>query len=696
MKKYIAIALSLVLILNCFAFFTSCSNSENSKTVKKLELDINFEAYETGALLYDAEKLEAQDFGVYSSEGKLYQGKDYAFANISVTDSVVYTGEKSMKYDNYGQYVTTPLKLLPNTKYTLSFFYYCQTEDPDCHVSKLTCGVYDTEASASDGNMTKLAGAGTQYTERFNENFASNTWRKVVMNFETYDQVENAVFGCKIGLADGENVKSTCFIDNINLALAKNVIKSDLSIKNSTASSVELITATPDTIFPGDKVKFKVFTADNLTPKVEVNANIINPDENGDYSFVADKKVEIKVKCDGDDKRRDANIDKEGNDLSRYNADIAALPIWEGDTVYHENLLFVPGRDTAKLLYPISEVISVRSYDLYTNYIEGVDFEITDDGLIKRLENSRIPLYKGDLITETENAFPTADGKYLEFIGDHTYVKYGIAVTYEHKTQWQDGEGYNPIEIRSVEEQLPKVFEKLKKGEEVNILIYGDSISTGWSSSGLNFVNSIYSKTGEVGSNVINVPPYTPTWPEMVKSELERLYPKAKINLKILALGGTKSNWGAKSIKERLGYLGEDWKTDLMILSYGGNDATAKMSSDEFFDNMQNIIYEFRDPADSVCNPEAEVLLWSQSLPNTAATTYAPEVYLGYQDELEYIAGENEGVALVKLTDQFVEIIQSKLAIDYLNTNVNHPNDFTTRVVAQGLIAALTPAENQQ
>lgn len=691
MKKYVSVLLSVILTFSCLGILASCSLFEKERI---LESALGFEEYESGTVLFDAAGDIANDKVLaYSPKGKAFKGEDFVAANVTVTNSNAYTGEKSMEYKVYNQTVTAPMTLLPNTKYTLSFFFYCKTEEADCFISRIDCGIYDLKKSEEAGSMTKLSGTGTSYKEVFTSSFAPNTWRKIVVNFETKEEVENAAFGVKFTAKSKESGKTVCLVDDINLSLAENTPKSEVTIENTKISSVELITATPNTIFPNDKIEFKVVTANGLTPEVKVNSETLTPNENGIYSFVAKSKVKIKVECEGDDDRLNVNEDKNGNDLTKYNYDVAAIPVWQGNTVYHETALFVPGRETAKLLYPISEAISVRSYDLYTSYVEGLDYEITSDGLIKRLENSRIPVYEGALTTETENAFPTADGKYLEFIGDYTYVKYAIAVTYEHKAEWQGEEGYNPIKIESVQDKIPNIFKKLENGEEVNIVIYGDSISTGWSSSGLNYVDSIYSKTGVVGSCVLNVPPYTPPFPEMLKEGLEKLYPDATVNVKILALGGTKSNWGASAIRGRLDYLGEGYKADLMILAYGGNDATAKMSSDDFYSNMQNIIHGFNDYNLEVDNTDAEVLLWSQSLPNTAATTYVPEVFLGYQDELEYIADDNEGVALVKLTDQFVEVLKSKEAIDYLNTNVNHPNDFTTRIIAQGLISALTPKD---
>ena len=535
----------------------------------------------------------------------------------------------------------------------------------------------------------KASGKGTVTKEAYNPSHLADGWHKIVLEFETGDTTDNLVFAYRYfekSKTGNKTGKTTLFVDDINLYLAESFVKSEVEIKNKTAASVELITANPQIISPDDTIEFKVVTAKGLTPEVEVNSKTLTPNEKGVYSFVAKKNTSIEVVCEGDENRRDAGVDKNGNDLTRYNAEIATVPYWQGDVVYHENVLFVPGRETAKLLYPVSEAISVRSYDLFTNYIEGLDYEITADGLLKRLEGSRIPIFTDPLETDEENGFPTADGKYLSFINDYDYVKYAISITYEHKTIWPNGEGYNPVKTDSAKEKLPRVFEKLENGEEVNIVVFGDSISCGWSSSGLNFEKQIYSKEGLVGSNVFNVPPYTPPWPEMLKAQLEKSYPNAKINLKILALGGTNSYWGAKTISERLGFLGEDWTTDLMILSFATNDIYKGIKAEEYYTYMQYIIDMFWG-----VSPDAEVLLWSQTLPNLNTTVYPVEAYSEYQQQLENIADANDGVALVKTTDHFMEVIKSKEAIDCLNTNVNHPNDFTTRLMAHGLIAALLP-----
>ncbi len=64
--------------------------------------------------------------------------------------------------------------------------------------------------------------------------------------------------------------------------------------------------------------------------------------------------------------------------MERYDLDRYILPVWQGDTVYFETVLFVGETDSAPLLYPIKEIIGVYNYGLQIEYKLGVDYEIRD------------------------------------------------------------------------------------------------------------------------------------------------------------------------------------------------------------------------------------------------------------------------------------------------------------------------------
>ena len=76
--------------------------------------------------------------------------------------------------------------------------------------------------------------------------------------------------------------------------------------------------------------------------------------------------------------------------MERYDLNRYILPVWQGDTVYFETVLFVGETDSAALLYPIKEIIGVYNYGLQIEYKHGVDYEIRD-GKIYRLKGGNMP-----------------------------------------------------------------------------------------------------------------------------------------------------------------------------------------------------------------------------------------------------------------------------------------------------------------
>lgn len=382
------------------------------------------------------------------------------------------------------------------------------------------------------------------------------------------------------------------------------------------------------------------------------------------------------------------------SNLSEYNEDVFLTKIWQGDTVFHDVALFTPNRKKIRLLYPVDEIISLRSYSLDKEFALGKDFKVTADGEIELLEGSEIPVYTSPLYTEKKPeslAFPLRDNpnRYLCFTGDTTYPSYAVAVSYKHTRVFANG--FKPLAPQSQKDKLKNVIKKLEQGKEVNVLIFGDSISCGWSSSGLNSTDKIYSinnKENEFLSYVINVPPFAPTWFEMVISKLSKEYPLAKINLKNLALGGAGCNWGKNNFKARIDLWkaekGQDVKADLVLVGFGVNDVCGNLSVKDFKANIEAIV----DVARNNCaDDNTEFLIYSPMIPTQKAINWDKEILLDYEAAIEQIADNDDKIAVTKLTSLFNQIIKSKEPQDYLNTNCNHGNDFTARMYATSILA---------
>ena len=66
----------------------------------------------------------------------------------------------------------------------------------------------------------------------------------------------------------------------------------------------------------------------------------------------------------------------------KYDLDSYMSPIWSGNVVHNETVMFVGIDDKASLLYDADRIFSVRSYDLSVEYVEGVDYDYVDGKLV--------------------------------------------------------------------------------------------------------------------------------------------------------------------------------------------------------------------------------------------------------------------------------------------------------------------------
>lgn len=340
-----------------------------------------------------------------------------------------------------------------------------------------------------------------------------------------------------------------------------------------------------------------------------------------------------------------------------YTLDAYLAPLWKGKVVYNETLLFVGKEDRAPLLYAPSEIISVRSYDLETEYKEGIDYTV-EDGCIVLTENTSMPYF------EELEYYPVdpEQGTYFEcgkpgkpFIlfgeGD-TFCSRQVAVTYRTRERWRNETPADQSQY------FPKTLAKLRAKEDLKVVFYGDSIATGANSSAF-----------------IEVAPYAESWPDMVVSWLEKKY-ESEIEVVNTAVGGVKTQWGIENVSERV----TAYNPDLVVIHFGGNDI--ELSVAEHGQKMRTLTEKVRSE-----NPDAEILLISGMLPNQEVLwAYQNQPY--FEPELEAI-GSELGIGVAKVTTMHRTILQYKRYRDMTGNNVNHPNDFLARVYAQTVLQAL-------
>ena len=499
--------------------------------------------------------------------------------------------------------------------------------------------------------------------------------------------------------------------------------KADYSVtSNKESARIDYVNVTADTIYVSDDIGFTVKKTDTRdTVEVKVNGDVLTPDASGVYTVTVPETMEISLNISGtySDNLPLAGKGKNGETLDSYDEETAMKEIWYGDTVYHESVLFynseISGeqvkRDRVKLLYPAETVVSLRSYDLKTYYVLGVDYLI-DGGKLVLTENSAIPVYTGALTAlrsdkDTEGDSTVASGG-LSY-ADHFWIdeNYGlkliandkqhnacsVMVTYTHSTEWSDGEGYNPKAVKAQGSKLTNLYKKLngKSDADINVLVYGASSATGASSSGANVNYVLFDEDGNPVKSDGRAP-YAPSYFELAVNALVREYGNNnKVNYYNIGLGGKDSEWGLDNLDNRINILNQYYQNekndlnfkvvpDVIIIAFNGNDFGTDI--DQFKTNISGMVTAFK-----ALYPNADIILPSEKI-NNACNMYSEERAFAMQKKLQEVADANDNVICAPVTDVFASIIDSKVPVDYLSNNINHGNDFYARVFAQVIFNA--------
>jgi len=348
----------------------------------------------------------------------------------------------------------------------------------------------------------------------------------------------------------------------------------------------------------------------------------------------------------------------------RYTLEAYMQPVWQGDIVYNETLMFIEDENgnapPAPLLYSPTEVLSVRSFDLSTEFIPGEDYTVNGDGCIVLTQNSRITkwsyLQYYPQAAITGGTFDKTGGGFIAFGEGDTFFKTQVAVTYRHAGRWA-----GPVPGNNGT-RLEKTLQKLESGEELTIIYYGDSITTGANSSNTQA-------------------PYAPIWTSLVTQSLSAKYNNPNITEVNTAVGGTNAEWGAKNAKT----LVAAYRPDLVVIAFGMNDA--RTSNTKYAYNIGRIICAARK-----VNRDAEFILVSPMQPNKEV-----KGFYGNQQQFECVLKQFEcfdsGIAVAPVWSMHTTILESKRYYDMTGNNVNHPNDFLARVYAQTVAALLTGTE---
>ncbi|MEI8228090.1 MAG: SGNH/GDSL hydrolase family protein [Planctomycetota bacterium] len=346
--------------------------------------------------------------------------------------------------------------------------------------------------------------------------------------------------------------------------------------------------------------------------------------------------------------------------------DVAIAPVWEGKTTHHETVLFLQsdGAPEASLLYAPVRITSVMSPDFQTTYQDGLDFTV--DGRVLRLtKESRIPFVTSEQMYPAEKGSVAVTGRVgggLLVMGipdGKKFCQMQVAVTYDHD---ETGFGDYKLPVFAAE-TLPRTIAALREKKPLTIVLYGDSIANGAETSGF-----------------WKVPPFMPSWGELVRRALSKQY-GTTIEYFNMSKGGTASDWGREQADERVASK----NPDLVLIAFGMGDAhaTKKVPNETYKANLQAIIDTVRKR-----NAECEFILVGTMLANPESSGFSGN-QAGYLVPLKELVAENKGVALADVTSAHAFMLTRKKFWDMSGNGVNHPSDFLARVYAQVLLKLL-------
>lgn len=355
--------------------------------------------------------------------------------------------------------------------------------------------------------------------------------------------------------------------------------------------------------------------------------------------------------------------------------------VWEGNTVYAEPVCFFNSNKdceiSKELLYEPSKILKVESVDGSHIYEEGKDYIIQGKKIL-RTKNSAIPvLSKEDYIAHFNGEeyaqwlrLTDCDEYYVKLFTD--VIQYQVLVTYSHDQVW---EGFVPENVTAL---LPRTMQILAQKQHLNLVFYGDSITAGWEASGRDEYAIDMNSLGEF-HNFYHRPPYLPAWVSLVTNTIMEHYGYDDITKVNRGAGGSTSSWGCTNAAK----LVNPHKPDLSVIAFGMNNLQDE--PEKFEQEITEIITTIRNS-----NPYCEFLLVSAMTANTEIKGLADNKLAQHQESLFRLQKSMNGVAVAPVNSMFQELHRhGKQYFDITGNCVNHPNDFSVRIYAQMILAAL-------
>lgn len=351
-------------------------------------------------------------------------------------------------------------------------------------------------------------------------------------------------------------------------------------------------------------------------------------------------------------------------------------PFWSAKEIHDEPVLFFEKSGWLEgtiIFQPESEIrFKIWSEEGYKEEftVNRNSIELHENHIfikVQKPQDDHIPdLTELDLIREINqpNSYPyTRDMKKgLLHSEDGLFHKKQVLASYSTSQSWN---GHVPHKNQFICNRVEAIIKKSKK---YDIFCFGDSISAGCNC-----------------SKQLNLPPFSPSYPEIVQDYLQDKFNATTINLRNYSVGGQNSKWGKNQLTKILRDKNLDYNFDLNFIAWGANDSGGKRSPKEFIKNIKNQVTQILD-----YNPNAIILLISSSLTNPLWHASHNDFLLKYRDLMQqFVDCCANQVGLVDLSQLWYDLLERKNFYDLTGNGLNHPNDYGHQLYAQSILTTL-------
>ncbi len=299
----------------------------------------------------------------------------------------------------------------------------------------------------------------------------------------------------------------------------------------------------------------------------------------------------------------------------------------------------------------VQRVYQYNSSGEVIEYIENVDYVLDyEKGTICRTNNSRIPDYNKHVVKYNN------DGKF-SFVSDprnpELNIEYQIMTDYITSLP-------QPVKVYP-KEGLNKTIQILKNGDNIRVILCGDSIASGAHTTGSYYFGD-HIRTTFLGC---------------LKSFLENCY-----GIEVDARSFSKDGTTLFYLKDNIDVL-IDLKPDIVLIEFGMNDHVADYAMSE--KGKADFSWSLNKCVQMLKNEGIDVILigffqqnddWEKE--NTEATVF-------YNGLIEQVASENE-IPFVDVYSRFSRLSQKNISEDITSDYMHHPTDFGHKIYFSEII----------